>query len=104
MRASPVPADMPALSSSRSLAGSGGSLRGAEMTMGKSSGAGAIDALSTRAAFRQLNNCEAETPCRRATQLTEAPGRNDSATIVAFSSSLQRRRRSRPNISCIRPR
>lgn len=48
------------------------------------------------AARRHADRCCGESPWRRATSDTTAPGAKDSATIRALSSSLQRRRRTCP--------
>jgi hypothetical protein len=49
-----------------------------------------------RACRRQVKSRLCATPCRRATSLTTAPRASVSSTIRAFSSLLQRRRRSIP--------
>jgi hypothetical protein len=49
-----------------------------------------------RAARRQADRCCGESPRRRATSDTTAPGAKDSATIRPLISSLQRRRRTAP--------
>ena len=50
-----------------------------------------------RACLRHVNIRLCATPCRRATSHTTAPGISVSSTIRAFSSLLQRRRRSTPS-------
>jgi len=49
-----------------------------------------------RASRRQPNNCCGVKPCRRATALTDAPLASHSATISAFCSAVQLRRRPAP--------
>jgi hypothetical protein len=49
-----------------------------------------------RAAQRQADRCCGQSPRRRATSDTTAPGAKDSATIRPLISSLQRRRRTAP--------
>ena len=51
---------------------------------------------AVRASLRQVKSRLCATPCRRATSLTTAPCIRVSSTIRAFSSLLQRRRRSTP--------
>ncbi len=51
---------------------------------------------AVRASLRHVKSRLCATPCRRAISLTTAPGINVSSTIRAFSSLLQRRRRSIP--------
>ena len=55
-----------------------------------------VDGPAVRASLRHVKSRLCATPCRRATSLTTAPGINVSSTILAFSSLLQRRRRSIP--------
>ena len=51
---------------------------------------------AVRASLRHVKSRPCATPCRRATSLTTAPGASVSSMIPAFSSLLQRRRRSNP--------
>ena len=57
---------------------------------------------STRACLLQVKSKLCETPCRRATSETTAPGTRVSSTMRAFASALHRRRRSTPRtLPCI---
>ena len=63
---------------------------------------GSVFAAAARALRRQPNSCCGESPCRRATEQTEAPLVKLSATIFALSSAPQARRRPAPVKTSIR--
>ena len=76
------------------------SVTAGSITAGTNDGtASSIDAARLRASLRQVKTCCGRRPCRRATSDTTAPGISVSATILALSSSVQRRRPPTPLIT-----
>ncbi len=75
---------------------------GTKCAAGGMAGLAASASAASRASRRQPNTCCGQTCQRRATSDTRASGRKVSATICAFSSADQRRRRPGPVRSSIR--